>query len=394
MTSRITEQKGCTVKYSFVQIFLWMGYVPVLGFASVYLLQKGFSNTQIGLLCAAAALLSALIQPPLAAHADRRNSPKLTVYLLIMGALLVLMGGLLLIPGKPAALEGLFLGIALVILPALTPFVNSLGTESLNQGKKLNYGVARGIGSAAYALISSVLGVLASRFGVFMIPFSIMLVFLCFLAATALFPFQKTERAEAEEKPGQRKGQERFFQRYGNFAWILVGCTLLYVCHALMNNFLFQIVESKGGGSAEMGTCMAICACAELPVMFLFGSMVKRVRCDIWFRLTGVFYTLKILGTLLVPGIAGLYAIQILQMFGWALICVASVYYVNELMEPQDAIKGQAWMTATFSIGAVIASCAGGWLIDQFGVRTMLLFATAASALGMVILLRFCKRIG
>ena len=134
-----------------------------------------------------------------------------------------------------------------------------------------------------------------------------------------------------------------------------------------------------------MGTVMAICALVELPTLFVFGKMLKLARVDVWFRLCTVFFTLKSLMTLLVGSIPALYAVQFLQLLGWALIVVASVYYVNGIMEKTDAIKGQAYFTMTYTLGSVIGALVGGMFIDWRGVNAMLIFATAVSAVGMLI---------
>ena len=122
-------------------------------------------------------------------------------------------------------------------------------------------------------------------------------------------------------------------------------------------------------------------------LVFLFGYMIKKVRADIWFRISGIFFMVKTLGTLLAPNILSFYFVQIFQMFGWALITVSSVYYVNSVMEEQDAIKGQAYMTMTYTLGSVLGALIGGALIDAVGVNTTLVFATVAAAVGMMIVL-------
>ena len=135
-----------------------------------------------------------------------------------------------------------------------------------------------------------------------------------------------------------------------------------------------------------MGTATAIAAMSELPTLFLFGYMLKKARCDIWFRLTGIFFTLKSLGSLLAPNMTVFYGIQIFQMLGWGLMAAASVYYVNSIMDAEDAIKGQAYITMTYTLGSVIGAFLGGALIDFSGVNTMLLFATISAAVGAVII--------
>lgn len=375
-----------TCRYAWIQSFLWMGYAVILGFASVYLLDHGFSNTQIGIISAIAGAVAAVLQPLLAAIADRPSSPSVKSFLICLNILQMICAGLLHIFEKSTVITGIFYGICIVFLMLLTPLVNSLGAETMNQGKVLNFGVARGIGSVAYAAAAYLLGILVEKTGTVSIPLILGVLYAGFLIALGFFPFTKTESSVSVQKE-MTGGPLYFLRKYKKFAFTLLGCIFLYTSHVLLNNFNFQIVESKGGGSAELGTAMALCACVELPTMFLFGAMQKRKNSGFWFRLSGVFFMLKALGTFLAPGIRSFYCVQIFQMFGWALISVASVYFVNSLMEEQDVVKGQAYMTMTYTIGSVAGSLIGGPLIDFWGVRAMLLVAFLAGLAGMILLL-------
>lgn len=382
------KSKNLTVRYSFIQGFFWMNFAVIMGFSSIYLLEWGFSNTEIGLLMAAAGAVSAILQPVAASYADTPASPSLKKIIAAFAAvLLVLAVMLLFIPERIWILTGLVYGGCIMLLQMLTPLINSLGMESMNQGKSLNFGVARGMGSVAYAIAAYVLGLVVAKAGAATVPVSMTLIFGGLLLSLALFPFEKGQTAE--RKTDQRGSGDPlyFFKRYKRFCIVLCGCVFIYLSHVLLNSFTFQIVNSKGGGSSEMGFAMALASMIELPTMFLFGYMVKKVRADIWFRISGIFFMLKSLGTLLAPSIPVFYAVQILQVFGWALITVASVYYVNSVMEEQDAIKGQAYMTMTYTLGSVLGALIGGALIDRAGVKTMLVFGTASAFLGMVIIL-------
>ena len=57
---------------------------------------------------------------------------------------------------------------------------------------------------------------------------------------------------------------------------------------------------------------------------------------------------------------------QCMQMGGFALYTVSSVYYVNEIIPVQDAVKGQSFLGAAGTIGAVAANVLGGALLDFF----------------------------
>ena len=162
--------------------------------------------------------------------------------------------------------------------------------------------------------------------------------------------------------------------------------------HSLINSFNYQIAMAKGGGSGEMGNAMTISAVSELPTMFLFGYLLKKKSSVFWFRLSGLFFVLKSIGTFLAFNIPTYYAAQPFQMFGWALINVACVYYVDGIMEPQDSIKGQAYMAMTITAGNVMSSLFGGWLIDAAGVGAMLICASLAAFIGWLIVCSVRKK--
>lgn len=385
--------KSVTVGYAFLQGFFWMSFAAIMGFSSLYLLDAGFSNTEIGMIMAIAGIISAILQPTLASYADRPHSPSLKRIVMVLAAVQLGLGILLILVYKRAfLLTGVFYGGLITLLQLLTPLINSIGMESINQGKRLNFGVSRGMGSVAYAVAAYLLGIVAERSGAVSIPVSIVLEYGILLFFLFRFPFTKTEKPEKEEDQKHNDSPLAFFGRYKKFSVMLMGCVLVYISHVLLNSFTFQIVESKGGGSAEMGFAMALASVIELPTMFLFGLMLKKVRCDIWFRMSGIFFMLKSLGSLLAPNIPAFYAVQAFQLLGWALITVSSVYYVNAVMDGQDAIKGQAYMTMTYTLGSVIGALLGGTLIDKAGVNAMLVFATVSAFVGMVIIMFAAER--
>ena len=60
-------------------------------------------------------------------------------------------------------------------------------------------------------------------------------------------------------------------------------------------------------------------------------------------------------------------------------------------MEPEDAIKGQAYFTMAYYL-KLLGSFLGGTLIDLAGVHAMLLFSTVSAFIGALIVLIFAER--
>lgn len=374
-----------TAKYSIIQALYWMSFCAIFSYSSVYLLDKGFSNTEIGLVIGISGGISALLQPLAGELADKSQHISLHSLVSLLCLLMLFMGAGLLAVSEIPVLTVLCYGMLIIFLQVLTPLVYSLGMACANSGRSLNFGLSRGIGSLCFAGISSILGVLVVVKGTAVIPIAIMVCYVGLFLGVTWFRYQEVQKPEKKMKEASAS-PDGFFKRYHRFGALIAGSILVFVSHNMINNFVFQIMESKGGDSASMGTVMGLAAACELPTMLCFVWMVKKVSSGTWLRVSGLFFALKALGTLLAPNTATMYLVQLLQMFGFALFVVASVYYVNQMMEERDRVKGQAYMTVTNTLGGVLGSLCGGALIDAMGVHTMLLLSTIVAVAGMIIM--------
>lgn len=386
-------QQNKTAQYALIQSFYWMSFCVIFAYASVYLLDKGLSNTAIGLVIGISGTVSAVLQPWVGSLADGSGKASLKGIILLLGGLMMVLGICLLAVTQNRVFTVVCYGAQITLLQVLTPLIYALGMGCINRGEQLNFGLARGIGSLAYAVVSFAAGFLVASMGVAVIPLSIVGIYGVLVVAVLFFRYREsgtsTGAAAGFNQSGTAKGDEikqPFFKRYHRFSILLAGGILVFVSHNMINNFAFQVMESKGGGSSAMGIAIALAAASELPVMFVFAWLVKVVSCDKWLKLSGLFFFVKAAATLLVTDVKGMYLIQGLQMFGFALFVVASVYYVNAIMEEQDQVKGQAFMTMTNTLGAVLGSTLGGVLIDGFGIKALLTVSAAAGAAGMVLM--------
>lgn len=385
-----------TAKYGLVQGLYWMSIAVALSFSSVYLLSKDFTNTQIGITVGIASFIAAILQPVVAGFADYTDKVSLNKIVSILSIAMLVFGGLLFIVKSKMIIIALLYGMIMIFLLVILPLVSSLGMEYINRGVKLNFGLARGMGSLSYAIISYCVGILVALYGTVVIPILIILVNLVFIFAVYNFRDSKTVTAEKKlelerrllerELEENQKAEGHFFSRYPKFSILLVGIVIACLSQNMMNNFLFQIVENKGGGSTEFGITMALAALCELPTMLLFVYMVDKVRCDIWMKISSIFFLLKSFATFFVSDIYGIYMIQILQMMGFALFTLSSIFYVNRVMRHQDRIKGQAFMTMTGTLGGVLGSLFGGIIIDNSGVPAMLVLSIVTAGIGMIIM--------
>ena len=272
------KQHSCfTAGYACIQSSYWLSFSAVMGFTSLYLLDVGFTNTEIGIIIAIAGIISAILQPMFAGYADKPKSPSLKKIILFLASLLLILSlALFLLYRRSVFFNGLFYGGCITLLQLLQPLINSLGMEVVNQGKKLNFGISRGIGSIAYAVAAYFLGLIVAKSGAGAIPISMIVTFATVFFFTLRFSFQKGTHTESSANHEKTGNPFIFFKKYPRFAVTLIGCWLIYVSHILLNSFTFQIVENIGGGSSEMGFSMALAAILELPTMFLFFQNAEK----------------------------------------------------------------------------------------------------------------------
>lgn len=402
------------LKYGALQAGYWMAYCTIYTFAAVYLLEKGFENSQVGIVIALGNILGVIAQPLFASIADasgRLSLHKLT--LLLAAAALMLRIAALVIPDLILPVAVLFI-VTDALIQVLQPLVNSVSVYYVNRGVELNFGLARGLGSVSYAVVSSTLGRLVERYhsmAVLVLGIVIMGMIVAVMWSLPEFPDEDAVSGDAETGLRDKaaavgengavsadagkvlaageSARGNFFLRYPRFFVAMVGFICLFTAHFMVNNFMIRIVEPLGGTAAQMGTAMAISAVAEIPTMFLFARIVKRIPSGSLLKISALFFTLKAAAYAVAVNMPMFYIAQTLQIGGFALCVPASVYYVNEVMEEHDKFKGQAIMAAANTLGGVMGSLLGGVFLDAVGIAWALRAGVMISALGAVILLFF-----
>lgn len=386
-----------TIKYSGVHGFYWSVFCSSVSFAAVFLLSKNFNNSQIGMVLAIANILAVILQPIVAAFADTTKKVSMKNLITIFVGLAAFFTLARFFVPDGIWMLAVVLILELTILFTLQPLVNSLGMQLINKGIAINFGLARGIGSVAYAITSYLLGVVVVYFGADSLTVISLLLYI--LLGIIIFTFTKKPLTNIKREIPSIGGSESkklienkkkgnlvsFITSYKRFSVLIFAIALTFVSHTMINNYLIQITENVGGNTKDMGIATGIAAVIELPAMILFGYLVKKFRCSSILKYSLFFFMIKSVVTVVATNVWMLYAAQIFQFGAYALFIPASIYYVNRIIAEEDSIKGQAFMTSAITLGGVGASLLGGWLLDGLGVHAMLFAGMAASILGFVI---------
>lgn len=385
------KSKSLDIRYACIHGFYWMICCSMIGYASVFLLDKGFSNAIIGVVLSVSNILAVVGQPVLATYMDKTTklSLRMLISFMLVG-IIVLSSLLVFIGGTSALMIGLVI-IVFTLMLVIQPFINSLTFAFEKQGVNINFGLARGLGSVAYAVISLLLGNIVNQYSPEVLPFFYVGLSLCLLGFIYTFYLPNDKKEKLKEpvktvKPVQEKvSMIDFFKKYRKFMVLLAATVLLFFDHSLINNFFIQVIKQIGGNPSDMGNAIFLAAMLELPTMALFAKFRSRIGCKKMLLISAVFFSAKHILTYFAINMVMIYMAQILQMFAYAIFIPATVYYIGQLVDEHDLVKGQALMTGAMTLSSVFASLAGGVLLDSLGVTTVLLIGAIISVLGTLL---------
>lgn len=381
------QQKKLQIEYCLLQSFYWMLFCVGIGYMNAYLTGVGLSTGIIGVITALFGAISAGVQPALGRLADRNLKlgwrPQMEIMLFIC-----LTCNIILLLTKNQIVSGLIYGIILFLINAMLPFVSGAAFYYEKHGHALNFGFARGFGSMFYAIISFFLGRWIAQFGVNSIAISGIVVTIMLFLILCIMPYDRQEQGHTEVVMDGREVETRksFIKEYPEFIGMLIGFMFLLIFHNITQTYMLQIVQNAGGGSPEMGTVFSIAATVEIPVLFGFSYIAKRIKSDKLLFVSGIAFAIKGIMYLTASSVAMIYAAQFFQIFSYALFAAASVYYANEKMDEKNKLRGQSLVSSAVTFGGVFGNLLGGVLIEACGMKVNLLIALIFAFAGAIVI--------
>ena len=377
------QRSSLTARYSAVQGAFWMGFCVTISFAAVYLQGLGYSNASLGGILAVGNLLGALLGPEVSARIDR--SERLSAWGFVWPWLLVQTAILIVLIAVPV--KGAVTSVAFALYVAFSVSLNSINlklfVDCVHGGQGVDYGVARGMGSASYVLASLVLGVLVKRLGVHVLPWA----GLTMVALQALtHVLLRRGYAPAAVRGGQSEPRGRtmlsFLRENPRFTVLLVGAALIFFGHNTCTNFLINVTRYAGGDESTLGVLNGFMAAVEIPVMFFFGRIRGGRKSVSLLRVSLLFLVFP-----LASSVPALFGALVLQAPSFALYTAVIVDYVAETVPFADSAKAQSLAYSMTTVGAVLASLISGKLYDLLTVPQTLWIGAAATATGVLLAL-------
>lgn len=375
------------LKYAFMQGLYWALACSVIPFSGAFLLGFGYTNAEVGVFLAIGYIVSLLIQSVTASLADRNTVMPPAAFLAILCLIHILLGvGLALQKERSALLPVLFIVFFSLVIN-LQPHVNAFAMYIEQQGTPIRFGLARGCGSLFWGIVSPIFGALVEHYGPGIMPRMAIAADVVFLLLLFTLRDCKKQVQLQPQKAARNGTSYAFLRQYPTYLVFMLSIVLIFYGFSFMDNFPFQIVANVGGSSAQMGQLISVVALIELPAMFSFEWLRKKFGCKKLLICSAFFFAVKNVCMYLSRTMPGLYFAEMFHIASYSLLIPASVRYTDEQIDAANATKAQALLTMMMTVGNILSTFSGGWMIDHYTASGMLLAGAVSTVLGSAVMI-------
>ncbi|SIQ53433.1 MFS_1 like family protein [Alkalispirochaeta americana] len=387
-----------TALFSLLLWFFWAGIVSVEGFLLPYLTEQGFPPSQAGLVMSAL-FLCAIPGQPFWGHVCDRLGTHRPIFL---GVILTGAAALLFIPLAIPRLP-LVIGITMIYSVTVNSMPGNLDGWIMARRRlvpKIEYGMARAMGSFGFALWAILLGTLYDRWGLHLI-FPVFGLFALLAAGVALFtpdsgslgitpPWASSpmdcgsaasgislrdstsSAVPASSSPSSFTQVVRLVWDHRPYRIFVLSSILLFTAFRATYTFLPLLIAEVGGGNRHIGWAHSVGAATEIPVMIMAGFLLRKIRPEKTILAAMIIMTIRMSFYAFVRSPGAIIALQGLHGLSFGLFLASSVYYIEDIAPAGSKSLFQALAPSMyFGLGSVLGSSLGGVVVDTLGLRVL-----------------------
>jgi PPP family 3-phenylpropionic acid transporter len=366
-------------------------------FSAVYLTHKGFTDTQIGYTVSLIGFLNIILQLAVSSFSDSHSTIPLKRIIAALYIISIAFGVLMSsLPLATALLMFVFM-TASSTQNSVSTLLNSMTLQYNNNGINATYGWPRGIGSIAYAVLAFFGGQIVKRYSPAILPYLFILFAVIALAAILMMP--DPFKLIGENTAGNTQGSKKKNSSTSFKDMMLKNPILLIFALAVLvnsagqvavNTFLIRIVESLGGDTRTLGTCMFLQAVVEFPIMAVSSFLMTKFKARYLLLISFFCFAVKMFALANAPSLAVVYGAMVFSIFCFGLYAVTMLVFVNRIVGITEKVRGQAVVSVFGSFGAMIGNAVSGRMIDTVGLKFQLNISWIACLLAAFLMLACC----
>lgn len=371
---------------------IWTVFSTFLPFFVLWLRDRGFSPSRIGVVLAVSAL-AAVAAAPLWSHAADRRIGTVSTLRLAFVAAAVLAIGLALTRSMFAAVAAVSAALAATQAPQ-TPLTDALTMTVLGPDRLRDYGSFRLWASVGWGVGAIGFGALFQALGLgWMLPlYAVGLI----AAAAYVERVAPSHTPSTEEETASRFGSVgEALTRVPMFALFLVGVFVFGASNRASWDFVPLRIASGGGGPLLVGLAAGVSAFVEIPFMRSSGSLMGRFGVRVLFLAGGSVYLAASLAWAFLSDPVAVTTVRIAIGVGFGLTYVTLVVMTGTLVPQRLRNTGQTLMQiASWGLAPIVGSLTGGLVYQRLGPTQLFLGSALGNAMGMTIVWTATRRLG
>ena len=386
---QVKKSRSINIKYALIHGVFFADNALILGFTAVFLYSLGLTNAQVGIVVGVSAALPIFVQPFVIGLIQRSKWLTMRKALLLVRLLTVVLYELMAFVKIPVALVMVLYILVQTLFYSEPTFMSEMGSGYIRQGYKVRFEIARGVASGAYAIMAALIGLLVEKYTTGIMGY----LFLGLSAALAVVIYFMDEIPREAAAPSLAKNKKKitfseFTKANKALVMIAVGFCFLYASFIVQVTYAIDVVKEFGRGEADLGTLTLIWGLSEVPVMFGFSWLVKKIKCINLLKICALAYFLKTVILAFAPSYGWVCAGYLLQSFSFGLWIPAYVYYINNHVahEYQPTAHSVVGM-ATVGVAGFVGNYLGGLMTGLYGIMPMIKGSCIVSLAGLVIVL-------
>ena len=370
-------------RYNLLHLFYWFAYCCISGFIAIFLQYLGLSNTEIGIVTGISCISTIFISPFISSLVDRIKNltiKKLTVYITVGVGIVYLILSFI---KMPAFMAMILYILMYALMLSTVPLLTMIAMNYINDGLYVNFGLARGIGSASWAASAFVFGQVIS----FVDPWILSIGYFFFIALALILLYTMPEQKNVKTTKEKQGSVLQVIKNYKILFFLLLGFCFMFAGATTIGTYLINIVTNLGGNTSLYGVCMFFMAFSELPVITMAPRLMKRFNSVTLIVIASVFYLLRNFTICLAPNLIILIIGMMFQGLSYGLFTGVITYYVTYNLDTKDQLAGQTLIgIMTSGIGSTLGNVLGGILQDTFGLDYMFMFIYIVTITGALII--------
>lgn len=375
MPAALTRSASPELRASLYQFTVYLPGAVSSVFLGIWLSQRGLPADQIGIVNAVPMLCLLAVNMLVGRLADRAKDWRNVIIILsLIGA---------------AVPVGLFFvnefwGIVLVwalctMSNGLIPPIIDAATVRMTRRNGSDFGTIRAWGTVGYMLFNALTGFLVVWYGSdIFVPLFVGLALLRAVVSLQLPAFRAPpgQPTIAGVRPAAGKLTEIIVKPW--FFLPLVGFSLIYGTHHILNAFGSLLWKEQGISESIIGPLIALGSASEAAMMFAWRRFGGRVSARHMILIAALASVLRWGAMAFSPPVAVLVLLQLTHGLSFALGYLGCVHFIANWTSEDIAAETQSLFTVAQQVASVAALVGFGWAVGLFGAHAYFFSALAA----------------